>query len=109
MRIPYWPILAVPSLSIMLGFFLNAIVMAANGGQMPVLVPGGNCSLIDSQDILHVCMNAHTHLKILADWISFYDSMTSLGDFFLLFGKHFYIPALYTWAVLVIRDYRENW
>jgi Family of unknown function (DUF5317) len=78
MKIPFWYLLFGPILLFALGFTMNATVMAANHGQMPVLFPGG-CTA-DVQERLgleqaiegmsvHSCMTKETRLKFLADWI----------------------------------------
>jgi hypothetical protein len=71
LRIPYWPLQLGPSALFAIGFALNAFVMGINGGQMPVLIPGGGCpaEIGQGQDWIHSCMTASTHLKIIADWI----------------------------------------
>lgn len=92
------------------GYVLNALVMACNHGQMPVLAPGWNCSLLNLEDDpLHSCMNAHTHLKFLADWIVMAEGgeikgIASPGDFFEWFGELTFYPALVTWIMYIIKD-----
>lgn len=106
-RVPY-PWLLFGSIgAFAIGSALNLIVMAANHGQMPVLAPGGYCGLMDPADLGHVCMNADTHLKVIADWLVMDGGHTvaSPGDLFLLFGDITLWPALTAWAALVIKDY----
>lgn len=87
---------------------MNAIVMAANHGQMPVLIPGlvsGACPLDPDSDWIHSCMNAGTHLKFLADWVVIrHFGIASPGDFFLWGGDNAFWPCLVTWIGFIIRD-----
>lgn len=100
--IPYPWLLGVPSVFLVLGYSMNAIVMGMNGGQMPVQWPGG-CSGLPV-DGVHVCMTAQTHLKFLADWIVQYEGVASPGDFFLwgYYGTRWF--AATAWITLVIND-----
>src|SRR5258708_749772 len=83
-------LLAGPQVLFYTGFASNALVMAANGGQMPVLVPGG-CTDSDVDRWhgevqregmqVHTCMTPETHLKVLGDWIVLRGrGIMSLGD-----------------------------
>lgn len=78
-------LLTVPALMFGFGFLLNALVMAANQGQMPVLIPGGiaaGCPIDPDKDFLHSCMTQATHLKFLADWVVIKGiGIASPGDF----------------------------
>lgn len=102
MKIPYWQFLLGPALLFAFGFLLNAVAIAANGGQMPVLFPGGCSHMPD--DVIHSCMTHATHLKVLCDWILLRDiGIASIGDF-LEWGAGFaFIPSLVAWMVLVIK------
>jgi hypothetical protein len=93
-----------------LGFFMNKMVEVHNNGQMPVLVPGGGCAKqIDPEDIIHTCMTATTHLKVLADWIYLGGTgIASPGDFLLWAGDYIWIPALFAWFVLVMKDHNSK-
>jgi hypothetical protein len=97
-----------------LGFTLNALVMAFNGGQMPVLWPGG-CdamraiqdmvtSLGGSSDPLHSCMTHATHLKFLADWIILKSGVASPGDFLEWAYDYTHIPSVAIWVALTIKE-----
>jgi hypothetical protein len=109
MKIPYSYLLLGPGALFALGFVLNAVVMAANHGQMPVLIPGGiadGCPL-DPQDFLHSCMTSATHLKIIADWVVAKSlGVASPGDFFLWAGDSSFWPALTAWIALMLKGNR---
>lgn len=81
---------------------MNAIVMAANGGQMPVLMPGGNCNMIEESDWIHSCMTSATHLKFLADWIVMHHAVASPGDFLIWLSDATLWPGLIIWSALMI-------
>lgn len=103
MKIPYSYLLLGPSALFALGFILNAVVMAANGGQMPVLFPGG-CADGFGDDVIHSCMNGATHLKFLADWIVInHVGVASPGDFGEWAGDAAFWPALTAWVALIIK------
>jgi Family of unknown function (DUF5317) len=104
-RIPHWPLLLGPAALFALGFVLNAFVMGINGGQMPVLIPGGGCPINPDADFLHSCMTASTHLKILADWIVIKGiGIASPGDFGEWACDAAFWPALTAWVALVVKD-----
>ena len=110
-RIPYAWIIFTPPALFALGFLLNAIVVAANGGQMPVHVPGGACRLISEDDIVHTCMTAASHLKILADWILINGSdprIASPGDFLEWSLDQTMFPAFVAWVALIIKDHHDR-
>ena len=108
-RIPNWQFLVVPSLVFAIGFLSNALVMAANGGQMPVLCPGGHSELIGPDDLVHCAMTAHTHLKFLADWIVINGlGIASPGDFGEWFWGATFIPGLCVWVSLRIHDHNRE-
>lgn len=95
-------LIAGPSLLFALGYLLNFLVMAANHGQMPVLFPGGGCGPegFFSEDLVHVCMTAQSHLRFLADWIAMIEngrlhSMMSPGDFLEMAGQISFLPSLW--------------
>lgn len=66
-----------------IGFSLNKIVMAANGGMMPCIWPVHWPGSGD--DLNHMIMTAHTHLNFLGDWINVHHGMASIGDQFMEF------------------------
>lgn len=105
-KIPFAPLLLGPSLSLGLGFTMNALVMAANGGQMPVLFPGGCEAAKEYLDFVHSCMTPATRLKFLADWIVMHSGVASPGDFFLWLSDRTLWPGLILWAALMI--YKSN-
>lgn len=103
LRLPYWQLLLLPSLAIVLGFTMNALVMAANHASMPVLTPVGISW--SPEDWLHHNMTPATHLKLLADWIVIRgEGIASLGDFLLWGGDKTREICWIVWAALVIRD-----
>src|SRR5271167_2993048 len=94
-RPPYLLLLIGPLLLFVLGFSMNAVVMAANNGQMPVLIPGG-CTADVAESMakeaevegiaIHACMTPATRLKFLGDWIVWRGKgVASPGDFLELF------------------------
>jgi len=110
MKIPYASLLLGPTALFALGFTLNAIVMAANHGQMPVLVPGGCGPHTMDEDVIHTCMIAGTHLKFLADWILIHRSqVASIGDFFEWAFEYSFWPSLVLWVGFIIKDYNRKY
>lgn len=109
MKIPYASLLLGPTALFALGFAINALVMAVNHGQMPVLVPGG-CSPSDmADDLIHSCMVAGTHLKFMADWIVIrHLGVASPGDFFEWGGDAAFWPSLVLWIGFMIRDHNQK-
>jgi hypothetical protein len=106
-KIPYWQLLLGPSLAFGLGFLSNALVMAANHGSMPVLLPAG--LQLDPDDWIHSVMTSATHLKFLADWIVIRGfGIASPGDFGEWLYEVTFIPALAAWLGLVVRDHNER-
>ena len=103
-KIPYFWLLAAPYAAFTLGFLLNGIVVFVNGHHMPVFPPGGDCSLLDPEDVVHVCANHATHLKVLADFIVTNEGVSSIGDFFMEMLRITYVPALVAWVALAFRD-----
>jgi Family of unknown function (DUF5317) len=103
-KIPYSWLLFGPYVAFALGFLLNGIVVFVNGHHMPVFPPGGDCSLIDPDDIVHVCANSHTHLKVLADFIVTNNGTSSIGDMLMDALSITQIPFLIAWVSLVFRD-----
>lgn len=80
--------------------------MMANGGQMPVLFPGG-CPAPDPDevpDILHVCMTSATHLKVLCDIIVSHSGISSIGDVLIDAADFCFWPAVIIWGTLMIYD-----
>lgn len=88
---------------------MNALVMAFNQGQMPVLLPGGDSSILDPDDLIHCAMTSATHLKFLADWIVINGrGIASPGDFCEWAYELTFLPTLITWIALIIADYNES-
>lgn len=106
-KIPYKALLLGPWLALAVGFTLNAIVMGLNHG-MPVLLPenGGDGFAMGGDDWVHCAMTAHTHLKLLADWIYINGrGIASPGDFGIWGWEASWQPLLAIWAALVIKDH----
>ena len=106
-KIPYGYLLLGPSIAFAVGFLSNAIVMAVNGGAMPVLYSGG-CQIFNEQygdDLLHSCMTHATHLKFLADWIVIRGAgIFSPGDFLEMFWDVASVPSLVAWVISIIHE-----
>jgi hypothetical protein len=106
--IPYLHFLALPALLFGLGFMMNAVVVAANHGQMPVLTPGGCDPKEDMDGRIHSCMVPETRLKFLADWILIRGmGIASPGDFIEWAGERLFWPFILIWCVLMIKDRQE--
>ena len=107
MKIPYAYLLVGPTLLYALGFFLNKIVIAANGGIMPVLINGCSAERFSERDFIHACMTHTTHLKFLSDWIitNHGTAVYSPGDYLLSLYDYVFVLALILWAALMIKDY----
>lgn len=108
MKIPYWQLIILPGLLFCVGFILNSIAVAANQGQMAVLMPGG-CYVKDFVgDPNHVCMTHASHFKFLSDWVLIPSlGIASPGDFLIWLGEYTYLPGLYIWIAMIIRNYNE--
>jgi len=107
MKIPYSYLLLGPTAMFALGFLSNAVVIAANQGSMPVLVPGGCTPGMISE--IHSCMVHSTHLKFLADWILVRGlGIASPGDFLEWGAYASFWPALTTWVGFIIKDFSKK-
>lgn len=105
--IPRAALLFGPWAALGLGFLSNALVMAFNQGSMPVLIPHG--LQLDPDDIYHIAMTAHTHLRVLCDWIVIRDvGIASPGDFLEWFYQYFGTPLQAAWLALTIADYNKK-
>lgn len=95
-----------------IGFASNAIVMAANGGMMPVLTAGGctpeAIALYAEEEETegmqtHSCMTKASRLKFMADWIVIrHLGIASPGDFFEWAFNLTFKPGLLIWCLLMI-------
>jgi hypothetical protein len=107
MKIPHLYLLVVPAAIHYLGILLNALVLAANNGQMPVLYPGG-CEVSLTNLLIHTCMTSGSRLKYLADWIIVnHTGIISPGDLMIWSGAAMIIPALVAWAVLMAHEHQR--
>lgn len=104
-KIPRWPLLAIPLAMYAIGSLANFAVMAHNGGQMPVLYPGGCGGDAFADDPIHVCMTVSTHWKFLADWIVInHFGVASPGDLLLWGSNLIGYPAAIAWLTLLLKD-----
>lgn len=104
MKIRYSWLLLGPYLLFALGFAMNALVMAVNGGQMPVQFPGGYPT-DRPEDFIHVAMTVHTHLKFLADWVVIRNfGVASPGDFLEFQLDVTQGPSLFMWIALILKN-----
>lgn len=106
-KIPYWYLLAGPTLMWTIGHAMNLLVCAANHGAMPVLYPPAiACPALNPRDWIHQCMTSQSHLKILGDWLAMreWNGMYSLGDILEIVGQQITLPGLIAWATCMIKD-----
>ena len=107
MKIPAWTLLVVPTLAFAVGFTMNAICVALNGGQMPVLAPDCIHQAFMKETVqIHNCMSASAHLKFLGDWILLRGrGWCSLGDLLEWFSQYTFYPGIIAWfASRLTRD-----
>jgi hypothetical protein len=103
---PYKSLFFGPSLAHWAGVFANKIVMAVNGGFMPVQVAGG-CpadAIGGILDATHSCLTAASHLVLFADWLNFHKYTASLGDLLIDLGDAAFWPLLIAGILLLVRD-----
>lgn len=104
LKFPYWYLLVIPPVLFWGGALLNQIACAVNGGQMPVLYPGGHAEIY-TQDAYHTSLIAKSHLKFLSDWINLKEEgMYSIGDGMVMLGDKLMDTGRILWAALMIRD-----
>lgn len=109
LKVPYLALLVGPAVLFGTGILMNALVMAANGGTMPVLWPGG-CTpgLLDPTDPFHSCMVQATHLKWLSDWVILKSvGIASPGDFLEWASDYCTIPAFAMWLALIVKKHND--
>jgi hypothetical protein len=99
MKVPQWSLLIVPTIAFVIGFSMNAVCVAWNGGQMPVLAPNCTSEFFKGEDVqIHNCMAAAAHLKILGDWILLRGrGWCSPGDLLEWFAEYTFWPGIYAW------------
>lgn len=110
---------AGPSISFTTGFAMNAVVIAANGGQMPVRWPGG-CQAEEYQRwklekpmeglAIHNCMLPTSKLKFLGDWIVIrHQGVASPGDFLEWGGDAAQVPCMWMGFMYLLYElFRER-
>jgi hypothetical protein len=108
-RIPYVSLLIVPALLWFLGYTMNATVIAANGGVMPVQ---GYTECVghaaeERGDTIHACMDKASHLKIFADWVWTPSGTASLGDALEYGAEYIMYPCLFIWLGLMLGDWNK--
>lgn len=103
-----WPLLILPQLILLFGLLLNALVMNANKGMMPVTMSAcleldWNSELHTINDDFHLCEDAHTRLRKLDDWIRLGNiGVYSPGDAFIFLGDIAKWPLFYVWLTLLV-------
>jgi len=103
-KIIYWSLLLGPTSFYGLGALMNFLALAANGGQMPVLFPGG-CAEGLGGDVIHTCMTSSSHFKFISDWIVVnHLGVFSPGDLLLMLWDTAFWPALFAWIILTVID-----
>ena len=96
-----WPLLAAPWILLFLGMGMNEAAIFANHFQMPFINPGGVCPAQSGDDIVHTCMNAHSHLKLLSDIFISDKGAASVGDILQDLADGLQAPFLYVWMALL--------
>lgn len=114
-RIPYWYLIVVPVLLLVLGAVSNQLVLIANGGRFPVLLnpaqivffmqdSGKVVNGISYLDEVHTVMRHEDHLKFLADIINLgHAGVLSIGDLFIELGQFLWDFGPVMWLGLAIR------
>lgn len=101
-----WLIWFLPVTVLVIGVWMNAVVCAANGGYMPVRIPGG-CVASD-EDWNHICMTAQTHLNFLGDWMTRNGGIGSPGDFLQDVAGDLKIPVFLAYISSLIHKVMEK-
>jgi len=95
-----------------IGWFLNALVIWANFGKMPVdleqarRLPHSIEPLIQGTDFKHIAMTAETKLPFLADFIYkpiIIPRVISIGDFFIILGTFLLVQRIMNKPISLIR------
>jgi Family of unknown function (DUF5317) len=110
-------LLILPFALFYLGAALNLLVIAANHGTMPCVIPYGWIPthlpwIIPGfqMDVVHRVINPHDiHLAFLCDWIfvPFMESVVSPGDCLLWLGDWLTVPLVSAWFALLIFGSKE--
>ncbi|RNB92623.1 hypothetical protein EDM56_00285 [Brevibacillus fluminis] len=96
----------------MIGWLLNALVIWANYGRMPVdleqatKVPFPLETLIAGTDFKHVLLNEETNLPFLADFIYkpfYFKRVISIGDLFVILGTFLLVQRIMNKPLSLIR------
>jgi hypothetical protein len=99
-RTSVW-IIAIPVLLMFLGAASNQLVLIANHGTFPVMVPATS-GMSEMLDDVHCVMTEKTHLNLLADVFNFKIAIESVGDLLIDLGEFLWLFAPYLWAYVVI-------
>lgn len=114
-RIPYWYLIVIPVLLIVLGAASNQLVLIANGGRFPVLLNAAQIGFfmqdsgkvvdgISYLDEVHTVMRPEDHLRVLADIINLGRAgVMSIGDLFIELGQFFWNFTPFMWLALAVR------
>lgn len=90
-----------------LGVAFNVLVITANHGSMPVVVPV-TMGAVDPgaiMDQVHVVWSSSVHLALLADWIQIpWLGVASPGDLLLWLGDWLRLPLASAYIALVITE-----
>ncbi|MEA4824925.1 MAG: DUF5317 family protein [Clostridiaceae bacterium] len=100
----------IGSFSIVFGTLLNKIVMAQNGGRMPVFPSFSYITgyvtpnMFGAADEIHILGSAETKLKFLTDYIDYGYSILSLGDVFI----HLFVCILLYYLIKAVNEQYSN-
>lgn len=101
-------LLLTPWLLYYFGIVLNVLVISANQGVMPVVMPRASVAILGTQpgdllDRVHSVYQASDHLFLLCDWIQVpWIGTCSLGDMFLWLGDFLMWPCAIAFLVLML-------
>ncbi|HEY3365783.1 MAG TPA: DUF5317 domain-containing protein [Symbiobacteriaceae bacterium] len=98
---------------ILIGMLLNAVVIAANGGRLPVDIDTGSRIGVDVQELVgsvsakHAPLNDQSRLKFLGDVVPVpfpKPRMISVGDIFALMGTFFLVQDLMGKTIVLMKS-----
>ena len=108
----YWWLLLLPFVLFYLGGGLNYLVLTANYGTFPVILPWLEMQKLGVEpgsliDVQHIAMTPQMHLKWLADWIQYDNMVVSPGDCLIYLGMWLKIPCISSWLTLLWKHSQE--